>query len=405
MVVCRGTDGRCGSDCRRRSDCEDREQRVNSLGSYREASSPSPALVVTNRFFIISVAGMPPMNPSLQQRNEQLRRRMTPLPGSQPYENIRPIRIPARLDHWKLLDCVCEQHPHVSRKTWCEWFSQGHIRRRGVPADPMLVVRGGEEFEHAFPDTVEPDVNPHVVIAAEDANLIVVEKPAPLPIHPSGRFERNTLISFLQLVYPDECLKLVHRLDANTSGLVLIARSPTVATAMAKQFESGMVQKRYLVRCHGMPDRSEFSCDAPISSRRREGGTRDVDPIHGKQARTEFRVIKPFPDNTTLLEARPITGRTNQIRIHLWSLGHSVLGDPSYLPGGQIAAWQTLGVHDPPMCLHAAGLTVCDPVSGDEIHWSSDSPGWDQDDFNFSASASSLAMSSSNCFNSDKSSA
>ncbi|MDG2221105.1 MAG: RluA family pseudouridine synthase [Rubripirellula sp.] len=319
------------------------------------------------------------MNSSLQQRNELLRRRITPLPGSQPYENIRPIRIPGRLDRWDLIDCVCEQHPHVSRQTWCDWFSQGHIRKRGVPADPMTLVRGGEEFEHAFPDTVEPEVNAQVVIAAEDENLIVIEKPAPLPIHPSGRFERNTLISFLRLVYPKERLKLVHRLDANTSGLVLIARNAEVAAIMAKQFESSVVRKRYLVRCYGVPEWNEFSCDVPISSRRREGGTRDVDPIDGKQARTEFRVIKFLDDNTTLLEAKPITGRTNQIRIHLWSIGHPVLGDPSYLPEKKIAAWQTLGIDDPPMCLHAAGLTVFDPVSGDELHWTSSVPGWGGD--------------------------
>jgi RluA family pseudouridine synthase len=316
------------------------------------------------------------MNASLQQRNELLRRRITPLPGSQPYENVRPIRIPGRLDRWKLIDCVCEQHPHVSRQTWCDWFSQGHIRKRGVPIDPMALVRGGEEFEHVFPDTVEPDVNAKVLIAVEDENLIVIEKPAPLPIHPSGRFERNTLISFLRLVYPGECLKLVHRLDANTSGLVLIARSSEVAAIMARQFQSGTAKKRYLVRCHGIPGRREFTCDAPISSRRGEGGTRDVDPIGGKHARTEFRVIKSLDDETTLLEAKPITGRTNQIRIHLWSIGHPVLGDPSYLPKKKIAAWQTLGTEDPPMCLHAAGLTVFDPISGDELRWASRLPEW-----------------------------
>jgi 23S rRNA-/tRNA-specific pseudouridylate synthase len=101
-----------------------------------------------------------------------------------------------------------------------------------------------------------------------------------------------------------------------------------------------------------------------------------VDPIGGKHARTEFRVIKSLDDETTLLEAKPITGRTNQIRIHLWSIGHPVLGDPSYLPKKKIAAWQTLGTEDPPMCLHAAGLTVFDPISGDELRWASRLPEW-----------------------------
>lgn len=331
-----------------------------------------------------------------------------PLPGSCPYLNTRPIRIPARLDRRRLLDCVCEMYPHVSRETWCGWFSQGHIRRDGSPSNPMSTVRGGEQYEHLFPNTVEPDVNAEVTILAETSSHIVVDKPAPLPIHPSGRFFRNTLIAFLRLVYPGERLKLVHRLDANTSGLVLVARTSDAARTLARQFETGTVEKRYLARCLGSPSWTEKVCDVPISIARGEGGTRTTDQLNGKPACTRFRVIERFPDGTTLLQATPITGRTNQIRIHLWSLGVPIAGDPSYLPAGRIAALQTLGVNDGPMCLHAASLAFSDPNSAARVQWTSPAPSWtkwDQDAFSFSASASNLAISSSNCFSSDKSSA
>ncbi len=355
---------------------------------------------------------MPPIHPSLQLRNDQLRKLADPLPGSHPRDNVRPIRIPGRLDRWKLLDCVCEMHPPIDRQTWIEWFSQGQIRRHGLPANPMTVVRGGEAFEHVFPNVVEPDVNRDIVIRDEDDSMIVVEKPAPLPVHPSGRFDRNTLTALLQLVYPRERLRPVHRLDANTSGLMLIARTAEAASHLAKQFESGAVRKRYLVRCVGIPKQSEFVCETPISAGRGEGGTRTVDFINGKPAVTRFRLLHSFPDGTSLLEAMPVTGRTNQIRIHLWSLEIPVMGDPSYQPNGRITAWQTLGIDEPPMCLHASALSLLHPATGRRIEWTSHGPGWarqnqelHQEDFSFSDSASNLAISASSCANSDGSSA
>lgn len=349
------------------------------------------------------------MSVTLRQRNEQLRLVTNPLPGSQPYDNVRPIRIPGRMDRRRLLDCVCELHPPIDRQTWCEWFEQGHIQRYGLPVNPMMQVRGGESFDHIFPNTIEPDVNPDVHILDENDQMIVVNKSAPLPVHASGRFYRNTLISFLQLVYPEEKLRPVHRLDSNTTGIVVIARTADAARDLAQQFESSSVTKRYLVRCHGTPDQNRFYCDAAIGDDRAEAGTRTIDPVAGKHATTEFKIIKTFSDQTTLLEARPITGRTNQIRIHLWHLGFPILGDPSYRPNQTIAASQTLDVTDPPMCLHAASLAIRLPTKKhDLVTYQAPPPDWSlmsQDDFSSFASDSSLEISSSNCCNSEGSSA
>lgn len=310
------------------------------------------------------------------QRSRHLRQLLSPLPGSIAQDNVRPLRIPGRMDRWKLLDCVCEMHPPVTRKTWREWFAQGHIRQSGSPVGSDSIVRGGEEFEHVFPGMIEPEVNSDVSILAEDEALVIVDKPAPLPLHASGRFERNTLVSFLQLVYPHDRLRPVHRLDANTSGIVVLARRREAARALSKQFEQGHVRKRYLVRCSGQPQQEEFECDEPISLERRRGGTRTVDQTNGKPARTLFRLLETFGDGTSLLEAVPLTGRTNQIRIHLWSLEMPVFGDPSYLPDHEIAAAQTLGVNDPPMCLHAWELAFEHPLTGERASWRSPMPDW-----------------------------
>jgi RluA family pseudouridine synthase len=176
-------------------------------------------------------------------------------------------------------------------------------------------------------------------------------------------------------VYQPGDLKVVHRLDANTTGLMLLARSRAAATNLGKQFESNKVLKRYLVRCCAHPKSDSFTCDDPIARKRTSGGTRGIE-LGGHAATTEFRVIRRLGDGSSLLEARPLTGRTNQIRIHLWGMGMPVVGDPAYLQEGRLAARQTLPVDQPPMCLHAARLSLTHPATGEPFELVAPQPAW-----------------------------
>jgi 23S rRNA-/tRNA-specific pseudouridylate synthase len=142
------------------------------------------------------------------------------------------------------------------------------------------------------------------------------------------------------------------------------------------QFASGRVQKTYLVRVQGHPADDEFDCDAPISNASGGLGSRTVDEEGGQAARTEFRVLKRHHDGTTLLEARPLTGRTNQIRIHLWHLGHPVCGDTAYVSGQQLGDTQTLRVDDPPLCLHALHIKFLHPLSQQPTEFTAPAPAW-----------------------------
>jgi len=197
----------------------------------------------------------------------------------------------------------------------------------------------------------------------EDEALIVVNKPAPLPMHAGGRFNFNTLQHFLNKAYHPQKPCPAHRLDANTTGLVLVTRSRHFAGQLQPQFARGSVEKTYLVRVQGRPKEASFDCRAPISAEAGQLGSRRVDPANGLSAHTEFRVLKNFSDNTTLLEARPLTGRTNQIRIHLWHLDLPVCGDQVYLVGRKIGNTQTLSVTDPPLCLHAWKIKFLHPLT------------------------------------------
>jgi 23S rRNA-/tRNA-specific pseudouridylate synthase len=142
------------------------------------------------------------------------------------------------------------------------------------------------------------------------------------------------------------------------------------------QFARGKVEKHYLVRVQGRPPVAAFSCDAPISAASGELGSRVVDLESGRPARTEFRVRQRNPDGTTLLEARPLTGRTNQIRVHLWHLGYPVCGDAVYLTGRKMGDTQTLGVSDPPLCLHAWQIKFVHPLNRQPMEFTAPMPAW-----------------------------
>lgn len=315
----------------------------------------------------------------IKEREEAIRRATTPQPGSTPYENRRPVRIPLEHEGKPLLQALVSIFPHTPPAQWVEIFAQGNILDpEGTPASADRVVGAGERYARRLPGLVEPDVNTDIRILHEDEALIVLDKPAPLPIHPSGRFNRNTLQSILQTVYHPEKPRPAHRLDANTTGLVVFTRARRFARVLQPLFEQGAVQKTYLVRVQGQPGKDVFACDAPIGTTPTDIGGREVDSEDGLPARTEFRVLARNPDGTTVLEAVPLTGRTNQIRIHLWHLGHPVCGDPLYQVGGALGSTQTLEIGDPLMCLHAWKLAFRHPVDDRPVEYEAPPRAWFQ---------------------------
>lgn len=237
------------------------------------------------------------------------------------------------------------------------------------------VVRAGEEYLRIHPGMIEPPVNPCVRVLYEDEALIVLHKPAPLPMHSCGRFHRNTLQHILHEAWEPEKPRPAHRLDANTSGLVVCARTRRFAKLLQPQFARGEVEKVYLARVRGHPAGDRFMIDVPIAAEACDLGAREIRE-EGLAARTEFTVLRRDADGTSLLEARPMTGRTNQIRIHLWHAGHPVSGDPVYLPGGARGDRQTLAPEDPPMCLLAWKLAFRHPLDGREMTFTAERPEW-----------------------------
>jgi UPF0176 protein len=314
---------------------------------------------------------------NIAQRHERIRRAITPLPGSQPRDNFKPVNVPEDCDGKTLLQTLCRIVSHVPASYWETECARGvleNLKREIISA--AQIVRAGERYLHRFPDVTEPAVNGRVEILHEDEALIVLNKPAPLPMHASGRFYRNTLQHILNEAYHPQKPHPAHRLDANTTGIVLVTRTRHFAGKLQPQFAKGQIKKLYLVRVQGQPTENIFSCDAPISGESGKLGSREVDFENGLEARTEFCVRQKNSNGTTLLEARPLTGRTNQIRIHLWHLGFSVCGDSVYLPGKKMGDTQTLAVGDSPLCLHAWKISFTHPMSKQPMEFTAPLPAW-----------------------------
>jgi len=321
----------------------------------------------------------------LVRRQEDMIKVTTPLPGSVPYDNPRPLNVPGRFDGLILLEFLIQYHPHMGEEYWKNACDEGRIRQNHQPVSGTRVVRSGEQFAHLYPEQTEPDVNADIQILYEDEAFVVVNKPAPLPMHPSGRFNRNSLQWILNEVYAPLKLRPAHRLDANTTGVAIFCKSRDVSRRLQPQFEKQEVEKRYYVQVQGIVPWSEQDCQLPISRQATDCGGRTVaqnessdetSPVQeGLPSHTFFEKVRELDDGTTLLWAYPRSGRTNQIRVHLWQLGFPVVGDPLYLPDGQLGETQTQSC-DQVMRLHAESITFTHPSSSDRVTFSTHPPDW-----------------------------
>ncbi len=227
--------------------------------------------------------------------------------------------------------------PFRTEEDWAKRVELGYIKVNGETVSPDFVVKVQDQISHYSPSVREPSVPDNVKVLFEGNGFIVVDKPAPMPVHAGGRYHKNTLIAILseQGYAP---LHVVHRLDAVTSGLMILATTKEKAGELTQNFQTSGITKVYHALVKGLPDWEEIKCDLPV---RRDKGFRFTtsDGSGAKPALTEFRCLHRGKTGS-IIECKPVTGRTHQIRVHLKALGYPIANDFVYLNDSKVTTLQ-----------------------------------------------------------------
>jgi 23S rRNA pseudouridine1911/1915/1917 synthase len=212
-----------------------------------------------------------------------------------------------------------------------------------------------------------------LAIVHEDADILVVDKPAGLVVHPGSGNRRGTLLNALLHHLPGNAALpragIVHRLDKDTTGLMVVAKTPAAQTDLVRQLAARSVRREYLALVRGTVG-ADGEVEAPIG-RHPVARTRMAVVARGKPARTRYRVLERHAD-ATLLECSLDTGRTHQIRVHMASIGHPLVGDPAY--GAKRASGVAVLDDFPRQALHAARLALVHPRTGAACEWRAPMP-------------------------------
>jgi 23S rRNA pseudouridine1911/1915/1917 synthase len=286
------------------------------------------------------------------------------------------LTIPDSCAGLRLDQALAQLFPAHSRSRLQTWMREGRITIDGAAADPKRKVWGGERIdltpEPAPAEQAEQAEDIGLSLLFEDPHIMVIDKPAGLVVHPGSGNWSGTLLNALLHHAPQLAgiprAGIVHRLDKETSGLLVVAKTLEAQTNLVRQLQARSVKRHYLALVHGRVA-GDGSVDAPVGRHPQHRTKMAVTP-NGREARTHYAVRERYAA-ATLLECRLETGRTHQIRVHMTSIAHPLIGDPVY--GRRKSGDAELDAF-PRQALHAWRLALIHPDSGSEMSWESPLP-------------------------------
>ncbi|RPD57956.1 pseudouridine synthase [Lentinus tigrinus ALCF2SS1-7] len=232
----------------------------------------------------------------------------------------------------EVLEVVSTEFRDRSMEFYRYALESGVTTINGKVAKPDTIIQNGDRLEnvshrHEPPVTSTPV---RIVLHDKERQFIVIDKPGSIPVHAAGRYFRNSLVEILKNDFGFEKVYTVNRLDRLTSGLMILPLNPALATTLSREFVNGEVKKEYVARCKGKFPEEEIVCEEPLLTVDRQMGLNIVHP-EGKPAKTIFKRIRYDANtDTSVLQCRPQTGRSHQIRVHLQYLGYPIANDPIY---------------------------------------------------------------------------
>lgn len=295
---------------------------------------------------------------------------------------MAPDQAGARLDQFLAQTLGC------SRARWQKLLKAGLVTVDGGAKTASYRVRAGEAVTVRVPLPAPSPLIPEPLdleILYEDRDLLALNKPSGLVVHPGAGRRSGTLLNALLHHCPE--LKeigevsrpgLVHRLDKDTSGVMVVAKTALAHASLVSQFAAREIEKRYLAIVWGRLPEAAGRIDKEIGRHPTLRQRMSVRPRRGRAAATRWRVLREFPGPLTLVELAPETGRTHQLRVHLAAEGHPVLGDATYGGGASRLKGHPQGQVLKPLLrrqlLHAWRLTVTHPRSGERLGWEAPLP-------------------------------
>jgi RluA family pseudouridine synthase len=290
----------------------------------------------------------------------------------------------------RLLDLVARRFTYRSRKDWQEEFAAGRLHLNGRTAAAGDLLKAGDRLVYVMPPLLEPPAMLHYKVLHEDADLLVVDKPAPLPCHPAGRYFTHTLWALLKTEHGLAEPLFIHRLDRETSGVVLVAKNRQAARQCQTQFARFQVAKHYLVIVEGifppgLTNAEGWLVPDPASAIRKKVSFcpgQGNKPAGAQSCSTTFQLLATEGE-MSLLAAEPHTGRCHQIRATLRSLGYPVVGDKLYglderwflrLQKDCLTESDRARLRIERQALHAACLRLRHPTTGSALCFTSPPP-------------------------------
>lgn len=281
-----------------------------------------------------------------------------------------------------LIDFLCRRFPYQAREIWIDHIEKGAVKIDGRQITPDYLLETKNVISYERPREDEPVVDDSYRILFEDTSIVVVEKSGNIPISESGKYYKNTLLYILKEKEGYTSLNAVHRLDRETSGVIVIARNSEIAELFRKQFTAAKPKKRYQAVLQGEMPEDEIMIDQPIKKIGDQGLVRIRQVIHqeGKPSQTLVKAVKR-KGGLTLAEIETFTGRTHQIRCHMECIGFPILGDKLYgqtderfldlMKEREEPVFGEFG-HIDRQLLHASRLIFNHPVTNQEMDFFSD---------------------------------
>lgn len=272
--------------------------------------------------------------------------------------------VPEKLANLRVDKYLSETLPDYTRSFLQKIVKEGGVLADGKPVKASYKVRSGECLEVRIPEAKEPDILPEEIpleILYEDQDLLVVNKPKGMVVHPSAGHYSGTLVNALMYHCKDQLSGIngilrpgiVHRIDMDTTGSLVVCKNDMAHSAIAEQLKLHSITRKYRAIVHGILNEDEGMINAPIGRHPIDRKKMAVNKKNGKTAVTHYRVLKRYRQ-FTYIECELETGRTHQIRVHMSSVGHPILGDTVYGPSkcpyrlqGQTLHAQTIGFLHP----------------------------------------------------------